>query len=242
MLHLLPHVFGWWRGRKVDYKGIQIMLFMKDKQKKIGQRKSRAQSLVEFAITLPMLLLLFSGLVEFGFALNYYLSLLDATREAARYYSNFDPFDPVTGADLESFYRGAAEEAYANLDPTKRIGGSGYQGRRIILDTTQDDILVSVFSWADDSRGLERFPSAAATFATAGTFRLFKNSTSKFTDAMIAAQFPGGSPNAGLVLVEVHYHYSPILTRLFLREPLLLRAHTIMPLSAAEPVEATPTP
>jgi len=207
------------------------MLFMKDKQKKIGQRKSRAQSLVEFAITLPVLLLLFSGLVEFGFALNYYLSLLDATRESARYYSNFDPFLP-DGTDDPAFYRGAAEEAFANLDPTQRPGNSGYQGRRIILDTTADDVLVTVFSWSEDG-GLIRYP-------TAGTFRLFDNSTSKFTDAMIASQFPSGSPNAGLVLVEVHYHYNPILTRLFLQEPLLLRAHTIMPLSAAEPVETGP--
>lgn len=208
------------------------MLFMKDKQKKIVQRKSRAQSLVEFAITLPILLLLFSGLVEFGFALNYYLSLLDATRESARYYSNFDPFLPGTSDDDPAFYTGAAEEAYANLDPTVRPGNEAYQGRRIVLDPTADDVLVSVFSWSEDG-GLIRYP-------TAGTFRLFGNTTSKFTDAMIAAKFPSGSPNAGLVLVEVHYHYNPILTRLFLQEPLLLRAHTIMPLSAAEPVEAGP--
>jgi hypothetical protein len=218
-------------GTKVNEKGIQIMFFMKDKQKKIGQRKSRAQSLVEFAITLPILLLLFSGLVEFGFALNYYLSLLDATRESARYYSNFNPFLP-DGTDDVAFYRGAAEEAYANLDPTAR--NPSYQGRTIVLDPTADEVLVTVFSWSNDpSIGITRYP-------TSGPYALFGSATtSKFTEAMIEAQFPTGSPNAGLLLVEVHYHYNPILTRLFLREPLLLRAHTIMPLSAAEPVSST---
>jgi len=54
--------------------------------------RGRGQSLVEIAIALPVLLILLSGMVEFGFMLNYYLSLLDATREAARLYSNFDPF------------------------------------------------------------------------------------------------------------------------------------------------------
>lgn len=211
------------------------MLFMKDKQKKIGQRESRAQSLVEFTITLPILLLLFSGLVEFGFALNYYLSLLDATREAARYYSNFDPFDPTTGADVMTFYSGAAEEAYANLDPTVRPGNSGYQGRRIVLDATADDVLVTVFGWSATD-GLTRYP-------TTGTYRLFNNSTSRFTDTMIEDQILTitDAPNAGLLLVEVHYNYHQVLAlpwlTPFVPNPLLLRAYTIMPLSAAEPVE-----
>ena len=75
-------------------------------------RKSKAQSLTEFAITLPVLFILLSGVVEYGFALNYYLSLLDATREAARFYSNSDPFLRDTNRNIVGdntlFYGGAA--------------------------------------------------------------------------------------------------------------------------------------
>lgn len=218
------------------------MSVMKDKHKKLVQRKSQAQSLVEFAITLPMLLLLFSGLVEFGFALNYYLSLLDATREAARFYSNSTPFNPDTGnpdTDVEdpAFYSSVAAEVYANLDPSVRPGNEAYQGRKIILDPTKDEILVSAFGWKTSDPGtLIHYPRDAAF-----PFRQWGNSTSKFTDAMILAELPGGSPSAGILLVEVHYHYNPLLVRLFLRDPLLMRAYTIMPFSAVEPrAAATP--
>ena len=68
-------------------------------------RKTRAQSLVEVAIAFPLLLMLFSGMVEFGFMLNTYLSLLDATRQTARYLANSNPFtyidENVTPAVIE---------------------------------------------------------------------------------------------------------------------------------------------
>jgi Flp pilus assembly protein TadG len=47
-------------------------------------RLARAQSLVETALLLPVLLLILSGLIEFGFLLNRYLILLDAVRNVAR--------------------------------------------------------------------------------------------------------------------------------------------------------------
>lgn len=199
--------------------------------------KGRAQSLVEFAITLPVLILLFSGLVEFGFALNYYLSLLDATRETARYYSNGNPFmDDGAGNRIDNmeFYSNAASTAALVLDPL--AGAPDYQGRRIILDPAQDDVLVTVFAWSEDG-GVVRYPAS-------GTFQLYHNSTTRFTDEMIASRFEPGSPNAGLLLVEVHYNYRqrlaiPYLAP-FVPNPLLLRAYTIMPLTAAEPVEAAP--
>lgn len=195
------------------------------------RRKTRAQSLVEFAITLPVLILLFSGLVEFGFALNFYLSLLDSTREAARFASNWDPFlrdannNPI-GDDM-TFYDNALSRTLLYLDP--QVGDPTYQGRRIVLDPATDDILVTVFAWSDPD--LDRYPAS-------GTVSLYHVRTSRFTDADIASRFEAGSPDAGLVLVEVHYNYRqrlaiPFLTE-FVPNPFLLRAYTIMPLSAIQ--------
>jgi hypothetical protein len=218
-------------------KIVQLIQSVKGRRQNARQRrKTRAQSLVEFAITLPVLILLFAGLVEFGFALNFYLSLMDATREAARFASNWDPFlrddpiDPniVTGDDM-TFYDNAITRALLNLDPW--VGDPTYQGRRIILDPARDDILVTVFFWSD-AGGVIRYPAS-------GTVTLYHNRPSRFSDADIASRFEAGSPNAGLVLVEVHYNYRkrlliPFLTDYLPGETIFMRAYTIMPLSAIQ--------
>src|SRR3990172_7392481 len=49
------------------------------------------QSLVEFTVMLPVLLIMLSGLVEYGILLNYYLDVIDAARDAARFAADGDP-------------------------------------------------------------------------------------------------------------------------------------------------------
>lgn len=194
--------------------------------------KSKAQSLAEFAITLPVLLLLLSGVVEFGFALNYYLSLLDATREAARFYSNGEPFN-TDGTDDMDFYSAAASMAVANLDPSVVPGNESYVGRKIELDTAADDVLVTVY--AKSETGTVLYPAS-------GVYQLFNNSISLFTATEIENRFESGSPNAGVLVVEVHYTYNAVMNLPWISPlfPMQLRAYTIMPLAAAEPEEATP--
>ena len=193
------------------------------------RRKSKAQSLVEFAIALPILMLLLSGVVEFGFALNYYLSLLDATRESARYHANLDPFLD-DGSDNIAFYQSAAGMAYNNLDPT--ISDPTFEGRRIILDPTEDEIIVTVYAKSD---------SGVVSYPTSGSFRAFNNTAleSLFTASEIESLFESGSPNAGILVVEVQYNYHQVMAlpwlSAFVPDPLLLRAYTVMPLVAAEP-------
>jgi hypothetical protein len=48
-------------------------------------RGEKAQSLVEFAVVVPMFLILVFGVVDFGLGLRAYISLTSATREGARY-------------------------------------------------------------------------------------------------------------------------------------------------------------
>ncbi len=47
--------------------------------------RCRGQSLVEFAIMLPVMMILVFGIVEFGMGLRAYISLTNATREGARF-------------------------------------------------------------------------------------------------------------------------------------------------------------
>jgi len=48
------------------------------------QRREEGQSLVEFAIVLPVLAVLLLGILQFGVTFNHYLSLTDAVRAGAR--------------------------------------------------------------------------------------------------------------------------------------------------------------
>jgi len=50
-----------------------------------GARGGRGQSLVEFALILPVLVILILGIVDFGMGLRSYISLTNATREGARF-------------------------------------------------------------------------------------------------------------------------------------------------------------
>jgi|SRR5579862_1842605 len=47
-------------------------------------RSERGQAAVEFALVLPLLLVLFLGIIEFGIVFNHYVTLTDATRVGAR--------------------------------------------------------------------------------------------------------------------------------------------------------------
>ncbi len=51
----------------------------------------RGQGLLEFALFLPILLLLIAGVVEVSLYANDYMTVLDASREAARFGANLDP-------------------------------------------------------------------------------------------------------------------------------------------------------
>lgn len=202
-------------------------------------RKTKAQSLTEFAIALPILFLLLSGVIEFGIALNYYLSLLDATREAARFYSNGDPFlrdddGNITGDDMD-FYADTAGMVRANLDPSIIPGNESYAGRKIVLDSTKDDVIVTVYTKDD---------SGVVSYPTSGPYQIYGKATTRFTTTDVQNDFLSGSPNAGILVVEVHYNYNqvmklPWLTP-FVPDPFVLSAYTMMPLVAAEPVETTP--
>jgi len=67
-------------------------------------KNEKGQSLVEFAILLPVLLLLLMGILEFGLMLNSYLTINNSAREGAR-------LGIVTGSNIE------IEELINNISP-----------------------------------------------------------------------------------------------------------------------------
>lgn len=185
-----------------------------------GSKKGRGQSIVEFALLLPLLLMMLSSLIEFGFILNEYLDLIDTTRETARFLADYDPF---TGDD--SFYTKGRDEMKVILD---RAGW-------IKLNPASDDLIISVFSLTGDS-AITRYPGSDG-------WRLHGNKASEFTSAEVLERISGKTthvpPNNGLVLVEIYYDYHmkmglPWVSGI-VGDTVTLHAFSFAPNPAAEP-------
>lgn len=52
--------------------------------KRIHLRQERGQSVAEFALVLPLIMLILLGIVQFGMVFKQYITLTDAVREGAR--------------------------------------------------------------------------------------------------------------------------------------------------------------
>jgi hypothetical protein len=120
-------------------------------------RLKKAQAFVELALILPILLMILLGVVELSFMTSQYLDLLDLTREAARFASVRDPFDPVaadfncTTENLFDFYYDTScifspPAGSANCIYSTYCNGVN---QFITLDPATDDVVVSVFTVSD---------------------------------------------------------------------------------------------
>jgi hypothetical protein len=188
-----------------------------------ARRGARGQSMVEFLVMLPVLLIMMSGLIEFGFLLNYYLDLIDAARDGARFASNVDPLPPddhiLNCSNSTYFYRLVPCVVNQALQP------------QITLDAARDDLVISSFSVAGGV--------VTARFPDADGWSLNSNFASNFTSAEIQAMLDPSAPNTGVVLVEIFYNYDMILglpwITAFISNPVVLHAYTIMPNTFVEP-------
>ena len=228
-----------------------------------GTPWSRGQGLVETALLFPVLLIVISSLIEFGFLLNEYLALQDAARNAARfqadglYYATDTSatvndlcdddddgvFDPrACCSATRSFYRQGACLVVQEL---------AQERPEISLDFANgdDDVIISAYSIAQgfcggDSCVTVRHPNGETGWSQADDrYHTGNNQVSRLSTAEINSRLQSMAPSTGLVSVEVFYDYDQKLKlpwiRAFLGDPLLLHNYTIMPLVSAEP---TPTP
>lgn len=229
---------------------------MKKLSKKMGDRKpkkTKAQSMVEFALILPLLLIMFTGIVEFGFMLNTYLSLLDSTRFAARKFSNSNPMKIVSGTKVydENFSTNVAQAVIDNLAPS-----GDPKARQLIVDPTRDDILISVIGVQVIDKTTNPYQTSITRYTTdpgpVDFYSLYKNGgDTKYDNATITNFMDenGSQPvNAGLLIVEVHYSYEGVLKLFWVKafasedNPLMLYSSTIMPLVSIRPGDPTATP
>jgi len=191
------------------------------------RKKSRGQSIVEFMVLLPLLVMMLSGLIEFGFMLNFYLDLIDGAREIARFGANLDPLEADDGimdcVNTTYFYR---------LLPCM---ADQVLSEQVVLNPATDDLVLSAIAAAGGAVTL-RLPDADG-------WSYKGNHVSKFTTAEITGMLNAAAPATGMVMVEVYYDYHMVLglpwITMFVPDTITLHAYSIMPNAYVEP---TPTP
>lgn len=191
---------------------------------------------------LPILLIMLSGLIEFGFLLNTYLDVIDAAREAARFAANDDPTLGAPTVSPPNFWT----RAWINSRGSLFTASDG----RIDWSTSdwtdcdslkpdpplvpKSDIVVSAFGFLNNTVQT-RYPVGDSDGASNCNFQ-----QSKFTNADINAKMDSLSiGNSGAVLIEIYYQYEMLLglpwITAFVPDGIVLHAYTIMPNTFAEP-------
>lgn len=214
--------------------------------------RRKAQSLVEMALMFTVLMIILSGLVEFGFWMLEYSSLITATRNGARFAINNDHrfiraecqlrqpscnrLDPAFDEDVcnDDFYCKVARLIEQELEQ---------RTPRAFLDPSRgDDIVISVFTFTGGNPAVvtDRFPYPT------GYWSYYGNQGTRFDATRIRDLLNAqgvAATSSGYVLVEAYYHYKHKLglpwIRAFVPDPLPLYTYVFMPLYSAAP---TPTP
>jgi hypothetical protein len=200
----------------------------------------RGQSMIELALTFPLLLLILAGAIEIGMYYNTYLTLVDATREGARFSANGDyengDLNDTCGETLD-FYKQAACLVLQNMH------GVEYQPDR-------DDIIVSVVQIKDGTiynrfvdplrtPGEQGWSYCESMLHGSGCTR----AVSRFPNSVIQAridEFSGATsaPKAAYVIVEIYHVHHQFLGLIppglsFLPQEVVMHAYSIMPVPSA---------
>ena len=222
------------------------------------KNNNSGQSFIELALVIPFLLMLIAGLVEVGFFIHSYLTLLDLTRESARFASLRDPFTlNAAGGTLPDAACSDGNTLHYYFDTACIILDTGFNPF-VPLDTNLDDIAISVLTvsgntisnrWPADSDGVWSLSTASDGWAGSESWTKdcdgnVINTTPYFTNTEVQSMFQAGAPtNKGIVIVEVYYCYHHVLNLPILSDyvdnPLRMHAYSIMPAFEAIP---TPTP
>ena len=76
-------------------------------QKRIEIKSERGQALVEFALVIPLLLMLLFAIIQFGIAFNHYVTLTDAVRAGSRV-AAVSRFEACPSCETEAAVKAAA--------------------------------------------------------------------------------------------------------------------------------------
>ena len=224
------------------------------RQVRSNRRKQRGQSMVEMALAFPILLLIMSGTLEIGMYYNDYLSLIDATRESARFladqaYWNTYPNPTDCSSNQTDFFVQGGCGVINNLfgvkfDPAIDdivISAVTVQNNTITIRyplTTDSESFHAVGGSSENGwsycRNVAPLLTPSVTCTPAAS--LFNNQT---LQARITS-YTANAPDTGLVIVEIYHVHHQFLGLIppglpFLPADVMIHAYTIMPLPSAAP-------
>lgn len=85
-------------------------------RKRVAVNSERGQTMTEFALVLPLLVMLLFGIIQFGITFNNYITLTDAVRAGARQGAVSRHLDDPEGAAEEQVRDAATDLKAADLD------------------------------------------------------------------------------------------------------------------------------
>ncbi len=190
---------------------------------------------------LPILLMLLSGLVEFGFLLNTYLDVIDAAREAARFAANDDPTVGLPTDLTPNFWNRAWRNSRGSLFTASDGRITWTPTDAYDCTDVEGDMVISAFGFLNNTVQT-RYPVGYSSGAANCNVGLFGSNTyqSKLSTADVNLLMDSTSvDNSGAVLVEIFYEYEMLLglpwITAIVPDGIVLHAYTIMPNTFAEP-------
>jgi hypothetical protein len=228
-------------------------------RKKTRRTRERGQSMVEMALSLPILLLVLAGTLEVGWYYNTYMTLVDATREAARYAADGD----IALVDLSDTYADCNADFYYQAACLLKQNMFG-----VTFNEDEDDIVVSAVTLNDAGQVLWRYPlycggpippddppgyyrlcDSKVTYPSQGwSYQAHKNHaadsrvrSSYFPNDQVEARLPDNMPGTALVIVEIYHVHRQLLGLIppgmpILPQEIVMHAYTIMPVPSAAPL------
>ena len=128
-------------------------------------RSRRGQSVVEFALILPVIMFLLLGMIEMGFAINHNTSMVTATRQGARVGSELVDGTNHKGSSLSSLAsKGVDTQIIAAvqgvlISPGSPVDISQVQTIQIFLATDTGAMTTSVNTWIPAYNATTHAPS-----------------------------------------------------------------------------------
>ena len=105
----------------------------------VGMKRQRSQSMVEFALVAPLLLLLMFGIVDFGRVIYIYVTLNQAVNEGARVAIRDSPLLPTNATVEAAVSAHAADVVLANPCPNGPITGAAPPANQGWIYITEPD-------------------------------------------------------------------------------------------------------
>ncbi len=197
----------------------------------------KGQSFMELAIVIGVLLTLLLGMVEMAFLLNTYITVVDASRQGARFASTKDPYDTDDYATLNEFYiavRAAIEGRHVVDILSTDLGALS----PIQLDPALDDVIISFVS-IDAAGAWTRTPAPTYYHAYTNGLHVTQVTTAEI-QASITANTALSPTGSGLIITEIFYTCSIANGCLIQIFPILppsidIYTYTIMPMASVKP-------